>query len=122
MNRNRRLCKLWRTALRQRLCCFENLFRPRPHPIILSQHSPPHHSGRVQKEFGRPRDITALFTLALVHKIVTASRIQFWIRKESEGVTGFLSEVARLLRSVNADRDGTDSGLTKRRKILLNAP
>jgi len=109
--------KLWKQLRR-----FKNLFRPRAHPVILSQHSPAHRAGGVNQKLCRPRDVAAIFALTLVNQIVAGDRLEFGIGKKWKSVPGFLAEVARLFRAIDANRDGTNPGVVELIEILLNAP
>jgi len=101
---------------------FQNLFRPGPHPQILSQIYPAHRARRIDEKLGRPGDILAIDSLPCVNQIVTANGFRFRIRKKSECVAGFLTEVAGLLGSVHADRNRTNPYFFKLIKTILDAP
>ena len=64
----------------------------------------------------------AIFTLAFMNQIVSGNRVQFWIRKKSKRVAGFLTEIAGHLRTIDANRDRANSDFAELRQILLNTP
>jgi len=107
---------------RQALRGFQNLFRPRAHPVIFRQHAPANRSSRIDEKLSRPRDVATIFTLTLVDQIVARNGVEPGVRKKGKGVAGFLAEFARLFRTINADGDGTNAGLVKLGEIFLNAP
>lgn len=55
-------------------------------------------------------------------QIIAANRVGFRIGKKSERVSGFLTEIARLFRTVYADSNRTNSHLMELIQALLNAP
>jgi len=64
----------------------------------------------------------SLNSLPCMNQIVTANGLEVGIRQKCERVTGFLTEVARLLRTINADGNRTNPGFVKFAQPLLNAP
>ena len=64
----------------------------------------------------------AVDSLPRVDQVIAANRIQVGIRKKRERVARFLTKIARLLRSVYADRNRTNSRGAELIEILLNAP
>ena len=61
-------------------------------------------------------------SLPRVNQIIAANRIQVGIRKKRERVARFLTKIARLLRTVHANRNRTNSPFIELVQILLNAP
>jgi hypothetical protein len=110
------------TRLRKCFCRFENLFRPGPHQVILSQIYPAHGAGRIYEKLGRPGNVLAIDSLSCVNQVIAANCFRLWIRKKGEGVAGFLTKVAGLLGSVHADRNRTNSCFFKPLETILNAP
>jgi hypothetical protein len=105
---------------RQRLCGFENLFRPRDHKKVLSHHSPAHRSRRIDQELSRTRNVFTARQLFGVNQIIAANCFEFWIREESKRVSSFLQHVlASILGRINTDADDTDSRLVKLIQIVL---
>ena len=64
----------------------------------------------------------AVDSLPRVDQVIAANRIQVGIRKKRERVARFLTKIARLLRTVHADRYRTNSDFIELIQILLNAP
>lgn len=64
----------------------------------------------------------AFNSLPFVNQIVTANRFQIRVRQKRESVTCFLTEIARLFRTVDADGDWTNAHRIELIKILLDAP
>ena len=64
----------------------------------------------------------AIDSLPRVDQVIAANRIQVGIRKKCESVARFLTKIARLLRSVYADRNRTNSHFIELIQISLNAP
>jgi hypothetical protein len=107
----------------QRLCNFENLFGSCPPEYILRHHSPTNCAGRIDKELCWPRNVCALFSLTRMNQIIAANCLEFWIRKKSKSVSGFLQHVLAIdLRTINTDRNRTDSRLRKRLQIVFDTP
>src|SRR3954469_12106231 len=63
-----------------------------------------------------------LDSLPRMNQVITSNRIEVWIGKKSERIPGFLTEVARLFRTIDADGDGTNPSFIKFGKSLLDAP
>lgn len=107
----------------QRLCNFENLFGSCPLEYILRHHSPTNCAGRIDKELCRPCHVCALFSLTRMNQIIAANCLEFWIGKKSKSVSGFLQHVLAIdLRTINTDRNRTDSRLSKRWQIVFDTP
>lgn len=64
----------------------------------------------------------SLNSLPRMNQIVTTNGIEIRIGQKCERVAGLLTKVARLLRTINADGDGTNPGLIKSVQVLLNTP
>ena len=64
----------------------------------------------------------AVNSLPRVDQIITANRIQVGIRKKRERIARFLRKITRLLRTIHADRNRTNSHFIELIQILLNAP
>jgi hypothetical protein len=108
--------------LPQRLCRFQNLFRPGANPIILCEVYPANGARGVQQKLCRPGDVLAICSGALMNNSITANRFGFGIRKESERVSGFLTKVTRDFGSIDADSNRSDTYLLELRQTLLNTP
>jgi len=106
----------------QQLRRFQNLLRPRAHPIILSEVAPTNDAARINQEFGRARYVMPVLALALMNQIVRANRFQIGIGQDREGVTGFLRQVARDFGVINADRHRSNPNFMKERQLLLDTP
>ena len=118
----RSLCRK-KSHSRQRLCGFENLFGPRAYKKILSHHSPAHRSGRIDQELSRTRNVCAVYSLTRMNQIIAANCLDFWIGEKSKSVSGFLKHfVAIDLRTINTDRNRTDSRISKRFQIVFDTP
>jgi hypothetical protein len=57
-----------------------------------------------------------------VEDAVARDRRSIRISEEREGVAGFLAEIARLLRRIDADRDRLDAGGAEVGEMLLDTP
>jgi hypothetical protein len=64
----------------------------------------------------------AIFSGAGVNQVIAPDHLGVGIGKKWKSVTGLLRKVARYLRTVDADRNGTNSGFFELVQILLNAP
>ena len=110
-------------SLLQGLCGFENLFGPRAYKKILSHHAPANCSGRIDKELSRPRNVCAVYSLAGVNQIIAANCLESWIREKSKSVSSFLKHIIAIdLRRINADRNWTNSRISKRFQIVFDTP
>jgi len=107
---------------RKQTRCLQHLFRPRPHPVILSQHSPTNDAGCINQKLGGTCDVAAIFTLAFVNQIVFRNRLELRIGKKSKSVAGLLTKIAGRFRTIDANRDRTNSDFVELSEILLNAP
>ena len=104
------------------LRCFQNLFRPRAHPVVLRQVNPTHRARRVQQKLARPGNVATAFSGSGVNQVVAANRLRFRIRKKSKCVPGFLTKVARLFRTVHADGNRANPYFFKLIQIGLDTP
>ncbi len=118
---NLRNLRIFRSSL-NRLCRFQDLFWPGPDPVILCKIHPAHSARGIQKELGRPGNVLAVNSLPRMDQVVAANRFRFRIGKKGVGVRGFLTEVARDLGRVYANRDRANADLMKLIQALLNAP
>jgi hypothetical protein len=57
-----------------------------------------------------------------MNQVVTTNGIEIGIGKKGEGVAGLLTQVAGILRTINADGDGPNPGFIKSVEVLLNTP
>jgi hypothetical protein len=64
----------------------------------------------------------SLNSLPSVHQIITANRVELRIRKKGERIAGFLTQLTRFFRRIDADGDGTNANLAELIQVLLNAP
>lgn len=108
--------------LRKQARGFQHLFGPRPHPVILRQHSPTHYARGINQELGWPRDVVTILALALVNQIVFRNRLKIRIRKKSKRVSGFLTKLTGHFGTVDANRDRANSDFVEPGQILLDAP
>ena len=110
------------SSLAQRLCHFYDLFWPSADPVVLRQVYPADDPGRVHQKLGRPRDVLALTAGAGVHQVIATNHLGLWVGQKRVGVSSLLGQVARLFRTVYADRNGLNPNLFKPCQIILNAP
>jgi hypothetical protein len=101
---------------------FEHLFRPCANPEIASEIAPANGAGAVDQELGGTGDIVTVFARAFVQDAVVRDRFGVRIGEQREGVAGFLSEVARLLGRVDADRNRLDAGGAEIGEMLFDTP
>jgi len=59
---------------------------------------------------------------AFVQDAVACDRLRVRIGEQREGVAGFFTEIARLLRRVDADRDRLDAGSAEVGEMLFDTP
>lgn len=108
--------------LAERLCHCDNLVRPGTHPIVCRQVHPPHRARRIHHKLGRPGDVLSIDAGTRVHQVIAANHFCLWIRKKCISVSGFLTELARDLGRVYADRHRTNAHLCEFIEPMLNAP
>jgi hypothetical protein len=58
----------------------------------------------------------------LVEDTVARDGLGLRIGEQREGVAGFLTQIARLLRRINADRDRLDAGGAEAGEMLFDTP
>jgi hypothetical protein len=63
-----------------------------------------------------------VFARGLVQDAVACDRFRVRIGEQREGVAGFLTEIARLLGRVDADRDRLDAGGAEVGEMLFDTP
>ena len=105
-----------------RLRCFEYLLRPRADTEIAGEIAPADGAGAVEEELGGAGDVVSVFARAFVQDAVARDRLRVRIGQQREGVAGFLTEIARLLRRVDADRDRLDAGGAEVGEMLFDTP
>src|SRR6267143_4747565 len=109
-------------SLPQRLCRFDDLFRPSTDPIVFSQVQPTHSTRRIRQKLGRSCNVLSIFSRTCVDQVVAANHLRFWIRKKRECVPSLLTKIARDLWTVYADGYRTNPHFFKLSKATLNAP
>src|SRR5438477_5787339 len=83
----------------------EDLLRPRAHRDVLRKIDPTNHSVRINKKFGRPRNVSAFRPRAGMQYIVTANDFGVGIGKQRKTVAEPLRLPSVDLRRINADAD-----------------
>ena len=106
----------------QQLRDFEHLLGPCTDPVVFRQVNPAHGAGPVQEKLSGPCDVIPVFTGASVNQVVTPYHFSVGIGKKSETVTFLLSKVARYFRSIDADRNWTNTNGLELVQTLFNAP
>jgi hypothetical protein len=76
----------------------------------------------VDEELGGAGDVASVLARAFVQEAVARDRLRVRIGEQREGVAGFLTEIARLLGRVDADRNGLDAGGAEVGEMLFDTP
>jgi len=63
-----------------------------------------------------------VFACAFVQDAVARDRLRVRIGEQREGVAGLLTQIARLLRRVDADRNRLDAGGAEVGEMLFDTP
>jgi hypothetical protein len=92
------------------------------HCIRLRKFPPAHFAGCIYEKFGGASDIAAVFSSSGEKEIVAPDGFGVTIGKQRKGQAGFLSQFARFLRSVGADRDCMNPRGFKRTESVLYPP
>src|ERR1035438_3467580 len=71
----------------------ENRLRPGPHTDIIRQVHPPDRAGRVNEEFGRPRDVFTSFAALRMQHSVLPNRLSLGIGEKWKFVVPGLAEL-----------------------------
>ena len=101
---------------------FQHLLRPGADAEIAGEIAPADGAGAVDEEFGGAGDVASVFAGAFVQDAVARDRLGVRIGEQREGVAGFLTEIARLLRRVDADRNRLDAGGAEVGEMLFDTP
>jgi hypothetical protein len=111
-----------RRFLRQRPRRFQHLFRSCADAEVAGEIAPADGAGAVDEELGGAGDVASVFAGALVQDAVARDRLRVRIGEQWEGVAGFLTQIARLLRRVDADRNRLDAGGAEVGEMLFDTP
>ena len=109
-------------VLPQRPRRFQHLFRPCADAEIAGQIAPAHGAGTVDEELGGTRDVVSVLARAFVQDAVARDGLGVRIGEQREGIAGFLTKIARLLRRVDADCNRLDTGGAEVGEILFDTP
>jgi hypothetical protein len=101
---------------------FQHLFRPRADAEILGEVAPAHDAISIDQKLSGPSDVVSARTLSFVNEVVSPDGLGVGIGEERKGVAGFLDEIARFFRRVDADRNRLDAGGPKLGEMLFNTP
>ena len=71
----------------------ENRLRSGSHPDIIGQVHPPDRAGRVNEEFGGPRDVFASFSALRMQHSITPNRLGLRIGEKGKRVAAGLAEL-----------------------------
>ena len=112
----------WTAPLLQHARGFEYLFRPCTDADIAGEIAPADGAGAVHEELGGAGDVVAASGAVLVQDTVVRDRLGLRIGEQREGVAGFVAQIARLLRRINADRNGLDTGGAEVGETLFDTP
>ena len=82
----------------------------RAYPIILGQFQPSNSARRIDQKLRGPRDVVTVLSGAFVNQVVASNHFCVWIGKKCERVTRLLRKIPRYLRTVDTDRNRTNSG------------
>ena len=108
--------------LTQRLRGRDHLFRTRPNAKIPGQVHPAHRPRSIDEKLSGSRDVLSILAAAFVEQVVSADDFRLWIGKERIRVPGLLSQIRRLLRRIDADRDGPYTHRFELTETLLDTP
>src|SRR5260221_10756008 len=108
--------------LPKRFGCFQNLFRPRPHQVVLREVYPTNGAAGIQQKLPRPGDVLTIDSRSRMEQVIAANRLRLRIRKKWEGVARFLTQVARDFGTVYADSNRANSRDSTLIQTVLNTP
>jgi hypothetical protein len=100
----------------------EHLFGSRTDTDIAGEIAPADGARAVDEELGGAGDVVAASDAVLVEDTVTRDGLCFQVGEQWERVTGFVAQIARLLRRINADRNRLDAGGTEVGETLFDTP
>ena len=100
----------------KRLRRFQNLFRPRPHQVVLREVYPTNGAAGIQQKLRGPGDVLTIDSRSRMEQVIAANRLRLRIRKKREGVSGSLTQVERDFGTVYADSNRANSRDSKLRK------
>jgi hypothetical protein len=101
---------------------FQHLLRPDADAEVTGEIAPADGAGAIDEELGGAGDVVSVFARASVEDAVARDRLRVRIGEQREGVAGFLAEIARLLRRVDADRNRLDAGGAEVGEMLFDTP
>jgi hypothetical protein len=102
--------------------CFENLLRAGADADVAGEIAPADGAGAVDEKLGGAGDVVAASDAIFVEDAVARDRFRVRIGEQREGVAGFFTQIARLFRRVDADRDRLDAGGAEISETLFDTP
>src|SRR3954454_12716384 len=108
--------------LHHRLRRVEDLLRPCADAEIAGEVAPADGAGAVDEELGGTGDVVSVLAGAFVQEAVSRDRLGVRIGEQREGVAGFLTQIARLLGRVDADRNRLDACGAEVGEMLFDTP
>ena len=117
----RRVVLLKSEALAQLPGGGQHLVSTRTHANVFREVGPVHDLGRINQKLGRPCDVVLIRSGRRVQQVVAANHGRIWIRQNGERIPGFVGEMARHLRRVDADRYRSYTGRLELRKPFFDS-
>lgn len=99
----------------------EHFVSTRTHTNVFREVRPVHDLGVINQKLGRPCDVVLIRSGRRVQQVVAANHGRVWIRQNGERIPGFVGEMARQLRRVDADRYRSYTGGLELRKPFFDS-